>query len=334
MATVAEVTRRNLMVALPLLALLVLAALYLAFVGSPRAARRSSQRTVLLVGPLAAGKTALFSKLLYGHVPQTHTSMKENEGTVRAKWAAGESEMGEKGAQKELDDGVWPPAHLALAHPLHLVDIPGHARLRTRALAQFLPAASGVVFTIDASSGLTGKNVRDAADHLHLVLSLLSLLATRTSSPPLPLLILLTKTDLLSPPTSSASAPPKPKSLALTLSRAKQSLARELERHRLASLASTTSAGAQLEGLEAIPQGPGAAGGVQGVLKAFGAGAPAGGEKGVLPSDEAEVLSAEAFATDGPFEWEKVEGKVEWAVGSVKGGEGGVDQVWEWIEGL
>lgn len=57
-----------------------------------------------------------------------------------------------------------PPAHLALARPLHLVDIPGHARLRTRALAQFLPTASGVVFTIDASTGLTGKNLRDAAE--------------------------------------------------------------------------------------------------------------------------------------------------------------------------
>ena len=73
---------------------------------------------------------------------------------------------------------------------------------------------------------------------------------------------------------------------------------------------------------------------MQSVLKAFGAGAAAGGEKGVLPSDEAEVLSAEAFATEGPFEWEKVDGRVSWAVGSVKGGEGGVDQVFDWIEGL
>lgn len=174
--------------------------------------------------------------------------------------------------------------------------------------------------------------MRFHSSHLHIVLSLFALHASATSQPPLPLLILLTKTDLLSPP-ASAGTTAKPKSLALALSRAKQSLARELERHRQASLASTTSAGARLEGLEAIPQGPGAvAGGVKGVLKAFGAGA--GTEKGILPSDEAEVLSAEAFATDGPFEWEKVDGTVSWAAGSVKGGEGGVDQLWDWVDEL
>jgi len=53
---------------------------------------------------------------------------------------------------------------VVLAQPLHLVDLPGHPRLRTRSLAQFLPAADGIVFTIDAAVGLTGKNVRDAGE--------------------------------------------------------------------------------------------------------------------------------------------------------------------------
>lgn len=52
----------------------------------------------------------------------------------------------------------------ALATPLHLVDTPGHPRLRTRSMAHFLPAADGVVFTIDGQVGLSGKNVREAGE--------------------------------------------------------------------------------------------------------------------------------------------------------------------------
>lgn len=70
-----------------------------------------------------------------------------------------------------IDAPARPPVPLqdrSAAHPLdpplHLVDIPGHPRLRTRSLAQYLPAADGIVFTIDGAAGLTGKNVRDAAE--------------------------------------------------------------------------------------------------------------------------------------------------------------------------
>ncbi|KAK4705787.1 signal recognition particle receptor subunit beta, partial [Phenoliferia sp. Uapishka_3] len=281
---------------------------------------KNKVQTVLLVGPQASGKTAILSKVLYGHVIPSHTSIKENEASISRNWSrAGSKEKvegdGEDADKAENDE------HLLLKRPLHLVDIPGHPRLRTRALAQFLPAATGVVFTIDSVTGLTGKNVRDAADHLHILLSLITLHSNQTSTSPLPLLILLTKTDLTPTKTSSQ-----------TLSRAKQSLSRELERHRLSSLASTTTAGARLEGLEPVTAGAGEARGVKGVLKAFGANG--NGERGGLPEDEAEVLSADAFQVEGPFEWEKVEGSVKWAVGSVEGGEGGVDYLWQWIEDL
>ncbi|GAA5903977.1 uncharacterized protein JCM6883_002045 [Sporobolomyces salmoneus] len=116
---------------------------------------RSGSRSVLLAGPLASGKTALFSRLVYGHVAQSFTSMQENEGVVRAKWGEG-SEVEEK---EKIETSA-----AELARLLHLVDIPGHPRLRTRSLAQHLPAADGVVFTIDAVTGLTGKNVRDAGE--------------------------------------------------------------------------------------------------------------------------------------------------------------------------
>ncbi|BGP38125.1 hypothetical protein JCM10449v2_002052 [Rhodotorula kratochvilovae] len=319
-----------------------------------RAKRTSGARTVLLAGPLASGKTALFSKLVYGHAPQTHTSMKENEAVVKAKWGAGvAASEGEKGEKEQLlDEGDELPA-APLPTPLHLVDLPGHARLRTRALAQYLPAADGVVFAVDGQSGLAGKNVREAGEHFHILLSLLSLLP---SSAPLPsLLILLTKSDLL--PSSASSTPA---SQQLALDRAKSLLLRELERRRLAASGAggaasaggkaPLSAGARLEGLEAIaPSSEGSSRGVlSSLLSALGLGpAPAtrvesssnsGG--GGLPSDESEALALgadEVWAFEGAATWDKIERalgvQIEWRVGSVKSREG-LEGVWEWVEGL
>ncbi|GAA5901618.1 hypothetical protein JCM5296_003334 [Sporobolomyces johnsonii] len=313
--------------------------------------KRSAAATVLLVGPLASGKTSLFSKLVYGHAPQTHTSMEENEGLVKAKWGAGEpvkaDDKGEKDGPLDEDE----PAAVALSRPLHLVDLPGHPRLRTRSLAQFLPAADGLVFVIDAVTGLSGKNVRDAGEHLHVLLSLLSLLSSRRSAPLPPLLILLTKSDLLT--SSTASTPTKPKSASLTLDRAKQSLARELERRRAASTAGGTSAGAKLEGLEAIQTGGGAGSSSSAVFKSLLAALGLLGSSAStttttlmtqgavgLPSDEVEVLANEdAFAFEGAFEWAKVEQalglEIKWAAASSKDvSEAGLDKVWEWVDEL
>lgn len=184
--------------------------------------------------------------------------------------------------------------------------------------------------------------------HLHLLLSLLSLLPSSRPSPPV--LILLTKSDLLSSTAASGTASPspsttKPKSLSLTLDRARQSLAREMERRRLASASSSTlaGAGARLEGLEAIPASASSASLVQTILGAFGMGSKStslgSGEAAVvgLPEDEAEVFDkGEAFGFEGSFEWSKLGEmgvKVEWAVSSVKAREG-TEKWWEWVEGL
>ena len=108
-----------------------------------------------------------------------------------------------------------------------------------------------------------------------------------------------------------------------------------MERRRLASAASGASAGARLEGLEAIPANA-SAGLKQTVLAMLGMGTARvkiGNGVG-LPSDEAEVLGNEAFAFEGPFAWENLEGSVKWGYESVKGGEGGVDAVWDWVEEL
>lgn len=90
-----------------------------------------STKTVVLTGPLAAGKTALFSKvssdwrlsrgkelkadslpsqLLYGHAPQTHTSMKENEGLLKQHWAV-------TGAKEALlEKAEEPTAEVSTSH--------------------------------------------------------------------------------------------------------------------------------------------------------------------------------------------------------------------------
>ncbi|ORY78481.1 hypothetical protein BCR35DRAFT_305124 [Leucosporidium creatinivorum] len=333
------------------ISLLVLLVFLLVALFSPKSPKKGPKgaRTLLLVGPLASGKTALFSKVLYGAAPPTHTSIKENEAVVKARWEEATAPVAaEKGDLKLEDDSSAAAVSHALTTPLHLVDTPGHPRLRARSLAHFLPAADGVVFTIDGQTGLSGKSVRDAAEHLHLLLSLLSLLPPSHPAPPV--LILLTKSDLLSSTSSSTSSPSpaasKPKSLTLTLDRARQSLAREMERRRLASTSSSTlaGAGARLEGLEAIPASASSASLVQTILGAFGLGSKStlgggGGETAVvgLPEDEAEVFDkGEAFAFEGSFEWSKLEEmgvKVEWAVASVKAREG-TKKWWEWVEGL
>lgn len=177
--------------------------------------------------------------------------------------------------------------------------------------------------------------------HLHVLLSLLSLLSSRRPSASMPpLLILLTKSDLLTSSTSS-SIPTKTKSPSLTLDRAKQSLARELERRRAASSAGITSAGAKLEGLEAIPTGASNSSIFKSILSAFGLGAPTTttteSVEG-LPSDEAELLSNEdAFPFEGSFEWEKIEKglgiEIKWGVASsTDKSQEGLAKLWDWIE--
>ncbi|GJN88400.1 hypothetical protein Rhopal_001366-T1 [Rhodotorula paludigena] len=328
-------------------------------------ARHKGARTVLLTGPLASGKTALFSTLVYGHAPQTHTSMKENEALVKAKWGAADLPEGEKGEKAEADEAPAVP----LSTPLHLVDLPGHPRLRTRSLAQYLPAADGIVFAIDGQTGLTGKNVRDAGEHLHIVLSFLSLLSSRQSTLP-PLLILLTKSDLA--PSSSSSSSSSASSQ-LALDRARTTLLRELERRRLASSGSSSasasassstlragssplSAGAKLEGLDAIPlSGSASGGGGRGLVGSLlasvglgsspsssGAALDAAAHAAGLPSDESELLSVAAddvFAFEGAASWDKLVRacggvEVRWAVGSAKRGSEGVRGVWEWVDEL
>jgi len=90
--------------------------------------RRSSSRgnTVVLAGLMNSGKTLLFIRMRDACFRSTVTSLSENEDFIFVK--------AKKSNKKEM---------------VHLVDTPGHERLRHK-LRQFLPISRGVVFVIDS----------------------------------------------------------------------------------------------------------------------------------------------------------------------------------------
>jgi signal recognition particle receptor subunit beta len=112
----------------------------------------SPGNTCLILGPVNSGKTALFFKLQdkSSDLKQTHTSMKENEAKIV---------ISGEGSQKD--------------RAVHLVDIPGHERVRSR-YQHYLPVTSCIIFmidTIDFSSNVTqvGEYIFDLLTNSHVV---------------------------------------------------------------------------------------------------------------------------------------------------------------------
>ncbi|URE30316.1 ADP-ribosylation factor GTPase-activating protein [Musa troglodytarum] len=107
--------------------------------------RRSKSNTIVLAGLNGSGKTVLFYQLRDGspHLG-TVTSMEPNDGTFVL-----HSELEKKGK----------------LNPVHLIDVPGHSRLRPK-LDEFLPHAAGVIFVVDSLDFL--PNCRAAAESLFM----------------------------------------------------------------------------------------------------------------------------------------------------------------------
>jgi signal recognition particle receptor subunit beta len=101
-----------------------------------KAQRKSGARTVLLLGPSDSGKTSIFSALVFGSVPKTHTSQHESEGHTIL------GPPGPLPGEQQVSPGS--------SVPVHLIDLPGHPRLRVRA-NDFLPVADALVFCVDAT---------------------------------------------------------------------------------------------------------------------------------------------------------------------------------------
>nr|GEV99404.1 signal recognition particle receptor subunit beta-like [Tanacetum cinerariifolium] len=132
-----------------------------------RALKRTISNTIVLTGLSGGGKTVLFYQLRDGSSHQgTVTSMEPNEGLFVLN-----SETSKKGKIKAV----------------HLVDVPGHSRLRPK-LDEYLPRAAGIVFVVDAVEFL--PKCPEASEYLYDILTKASVVKKK-----IPLLILCNKVD-------------------------------------------------------------------------------------------------------------------------------------------
>ncbi|KAG4188269.1 Signal recognition particle receptor subunit beta [Gossypium arboreum] len=134
---------------------------------SIRLFKRTKSNTIVLTGLSGSGKTVLFYVLRDGSSHQgTVTSMEPNEGTFVLN-----SESNKKGKIK----------------PVHLVDVPGHSRLRPK-LDEFLPQAAGIVFVVDAVEFL--PSCPSVSEYLYDILTKASVVKKK-----IPVLICCNKSD-------------------------------------------------------------------------------------------------------------------------------------------
>ncbi|XP_065267469.1 ovotransferrin-like [Emys orbicularis] len=125
--------------------------------------RKSSRRTVLLVGLCDSGKTLLFVRLLTGTYRNTQTSITDSSAVYRV--------SNDKGSS------------------VTLIDLPGHESLRLQFLEKFKATARAIVFVVD--SVVFQREVKDVAEFLYQVLTDCTVLKNA-----LPLLIACNKQDI------------------------------------------------------------------------------------------------------------------------------------------
>ncbi|KAG0359616.1 hypothetical protein BG005_000475 [Podila minutissima] len=124
--------------------------------------KRNSKNAVLITGLPFAGKTVMHYLINNDQVVETVTSMKENE------------------ANAVLVEGKA---------PLHMIDIPGHERLRFK-FSEFMPIARSIVFVVDSAT--VARQTRVLAEYLYDILS-----NKFAQEEKIPLLIACNKSDLL-----------------------------------------------------------------------------------------------------------------------------------------
>ncbi|XP_074819359.1 ovotransferrin-like [Natator depressus] len=125
--------------------------------------RKSSRRTVLLVGLCDSGKTLLFVRLLTGTYRNTQTSITDSSAVYRV--------SNDKGSS------------------VTLIDLPGHESLRLQFLEKFKAAARAIVFVVDSVA--FQREVKDVAEFLYQVLTDCTVLKNA-----LPLVIACNKQDI------------------------------------------------------------------------------------------------------------------------------------------
>ncbi|ONK79104.1 uncharacterized protein A4U43_C01F2980 [Asparagus officinalis] len=128
--------------------------------------RRRKSNTIVLAGLSGSGKTTLFYQLRDGSSHQgTVTSMEPNDDSFVL--------------HSEADKGK--------GKPVHVVDVPGHSRLRPK-IDDYLPQAAGLIFVVDALDFL--PNCRAAAEYLYDILTKASVVKKK-----IPILIVCNKSD-------------------------------------------------------------------------------------------------------------------------------------------
>ncbi|KAI6118828.1 signal recognition particle receptor beta subunit-domain-containing protein [Pisolithus croceorrhizus] len=178
------------------LALLSVAAAVLIFFALTLLARAKSNsrgNSVLLVGPPDAGKTAIFSSLVYNQALPSHTSLQINSAHV-----------------------VLPPSKT-----LRIVDVPGHPRIRDQ-FREHLRSAKAIVFVVDAST--VSRNAPAVAEHMHHVFHAITSLPPSQPTPKV--LVLAHKTNLVKTGVSSSSV------TEVAIARVRTVLERELEKRK------------------------------------------------------------------------------------------------------
>uniref|UniRef100_A0A0D9X9Y6 Signal recognition particle receptor subunit beta n=1 Tax=Leersia perrieri TaxID=77586 RepID=A0A0D9X9Y6_9ORYZ len=129
--------------------------------------KSSKPNTIVLSGLSGSGKTILFYQLRDGSSHQgTVTSMEQNNDTFVL-----HSELERRGKTK----------------PVHVVDVPGHARLKPK-LDEVLPQAAGIVYVVDAQDFLS--TMQSAAEYLYDILTKATVVKKR-----IPVLLFCNKTD-------------------------------------------------------------------------------------------------------------------------------------------
>ncbi|KAF9436288.1 hypothetical protein BGZ76_004351 [Entomortierella beljakovae] len=124
--------------------------------------KRNTKNTILLTGLPFAGKTVTYYMIAHNKSVETVTSIKENEIDIA------------------LNEGQ---------KPIHLVDVPGHERLRFK-FSEFMPITRAVVFVVDSST--VSRQTRLLAEYLYDILS-----DKFAQSERIPVLIACNKSDLL-----------------------------------------------------------------------------------------------------------------------------------------
>lgn len=111
--------------------------------------KSSAGQYILLVGLEEAGKTLLFSQLVYGKKILSFTSMKQNESQIKVTIDGSDTGRACKSC--------------------HICDLPGFARLRAQYWDNFRSKARAIMFVLDASS--LSSNCKEVGDFLYSILA-------------------------------------------------------------------------------------------------------------------------------------------------------------------